>query len=96
MLNIVYEERFPVNWFNDFSVNINNNDKYDLLFCSVSSFIEKSTASGLLKLFNLNKVYSYFSNSKFNNYEKTSMKYFLSVNILFYYLCIITLTTTSC
>jgi len=52
LLNIVYEERFPMKWLNNFSVTmVNNNDKYDLSFCSVSSYIEKNTASGLYTFF---------------------------------------------
>ncbi|VVC45484.1 Alpha/beta knot methyltransferases,tRNA/rRNA methyltransferase, SpoU type,Armadillo-like helical,tRNA [Cinara cedri] len=53
LLNIIYEERFPVNWFNDFSENMNNNDKYDLSSCSVSSFIKKSTTSVLSNAMNV-------------------------------------------
>lgn len=31
-------------WLNDFSETTNNNDKYNLTLCAVSSFIEKNTA----------------------------------------------------
>ncbi|CAI6364590.1 unnamed protein product [Macrosiphum euphorbiae] len=44
LLNIVYEECFPMKWLNDFSETMNNNDKYNLSLCAVSSFIEKNTA----------------------------------------------------
>lgn len=58
LLNIVYEERFLKEWINDFLVIINSNDKYDLSHCTVSSFIEQNTASGLFKLhIKLIKVY---------------------------------------
>lgn len=52
LLNIIYEERFLIKWFNDFSVTMNNDDdKYSLSHCSVSSFIKKNTTSGLCKLY---------------------------------------------
>lgn len=51
LLNIIYEERFPIKWFNDSLVTINNNDKYDLSHCAVSSFIQQNTLSGLFKLY---------------------------------------------
>lgn len=47
LLNIVYEERFPIKWLNDFLVPEVMNKNYDLSLCSVSSFIEKNTAPGL-------------------------------------------------
>jgi len=37
-------------WLNDFSESMNNNDKYNLSLCAVSSFIEKNTAPGVYKL----------------------------------------------
>lgn len=47
LLNIVYEERFPMKWLNNFSMIKMENNKYDLSLISVSSFIEKNTTSGL-------------------------------------------------
>jgi len=50
LLNIVHEERFPMKWLNVFLVAMNNNEKYDLSLCTVSSFIEKNTSPGVYKL----------------------------------------------
>lgn len=47
LLNIVHEERFLMKWLNDFTVNRQNDCKYDLSLCSVSPFIEKNTELGL-------------------------------------------------
>ncbi|XP_026813112.1 uncharacterized protein LOC113553786 isoform X1 [Rhopalosiphum maidis] len=44
LLNITHEESFPIKWFNDFLEAMNNDDKYDLSLCAVSSFIEKNTS----------------------------------------------------
>ncbi|XP_025411148.1 probable methyltransferase TARBP1 isoform X2 [Sipha flava] len=45
LLNIMYEECFPIKWLNDFFATEIMNKNYDLSLCSVSSFIEKNTAS---------------------------------------------------
>lgn len=37
-------------WLNEFPETMNNNDKYNLSLCAVSSFIEKNTAPGVYKL----------------------------------------------
>ncbi|XP_050428681.1 uncharacterized protein LOC126838365 [Adelges cooleyi] len=41
--NIVYEERFPQEWFSDFPVNIDGDKNYDLTTCSLSSYIREKT-----------------------------------------------------
>lgn len=51
LLNVVYEERFSMQWLNDFPVTMISNNKYDLSLCSVSSFIERNTASGLYEFY---------------------------------------------
>jgi hypothetical protein len=55
LLNIIYEECFPIKWLNDFFATEIMNKNYDLSLCSVSSFIEKNTASGLNKLLSIVK-----------------------------------------
>lgn len=51
LLNVVYEERFSMKWLNDLPGTMINNNKYDLSLCSVSSFIERNTASGLYEFY---------------------------------------------
>ncbi|XP_050526806.1 probable methyltransferase TARBP1 isoform X2 [Daktulosphaira vitifoliae] len=47
LCNVVYDERFPLEWIENFPIRTKFNEGYDLSTCSISLFIEKNTTSGM-------------------------------------------------